>query len=243
MTNIKKTKVKKSDKTIPNKIANKLLDWCERYCCFCGKNCKTHIQIHHIDGNDENNNEDNLIPVCFDCHDELTQNSTSQSLGRKYSDLEIKRRREETYEHHTQKYVGSYDIQISKYFHPWHPKIPKGQLVLRKVGDISCTIIPNPTNKYPVKMRLSILPYKGKRKLSLLYYGPHFRGEVLRPLFPRRIVFDHFPFPHVKTARKFDFKIKIQWSIIDKLEKEHKMPTLTFILDNPTTDWWFYPGE
>jgi hypothetical protein len=92
-------------------------------------------------------------------------------------------------------------------------------------------------------MRLSILPYKGKRKLSLLYYGPHFKGEVLRPLTPKRIWFDHFPFPHVKNARKFDFKIIIQWSIIDRLEKEHKMTPLTYILDSPDIDWWPYPGE
>jgi hypothetical protein len=67
-----------------------MLLWCARHCCFCGKACTTNIVIHHIDGDPSNNNFDNLIPVCFDCHGELERYNPEHPLGTKYRHLEIK---------------------------------------------------------------------------------------------------------------------------------------------------------
>ena len=36
--------------------------------CFCCSNSFPKIAIHHIDGNRENNNKENLIPTCLTCH-------------------------------------------------------------------------------------------------------------------------------------------------------------------------------
>ncbi|MHA1852529.1 MAG: HNH endonuclease signature motif containing protein [Candidatus Heimdallarchaeaceae archaeon] len=38
-------------------------------CYFCNK--KTFINIHHIDGNKENNSIDNLIVLCRSCHNKI----------------------------------------------------------------------------------------------------------------------------------------------------------------------------
>ena len=44
------------------------------YCARCGKNCRNSknaesvLQVHHIDGNPQNNDLENLIPLCASCH-------------------------------------------------------------------------------------------------------------------------------------------------------------------------------
>ena len=56
---------------IPEETRAKLFLWCARHCCFCGKACTTNMELHHINEDSSNNEEDNLIPVRFDCHGEL----------------------------------------------------------------------------------------------------------------------------------------------------------------------------
>jgi hypothetical protein len=51
-----------------NDIQAKVLYDSDRKCCVCGDKSKRHIQIHHIDGNNENNEPDNLAVLCLDCH-------------------------------------------------------------------------------------------------------------------------------------------------------------------------------
>lgn len=49
---------------IPKAIEDKLLVDCKHRCCICGD---LWVEIHHIDGNPRNNQEDNLIPLCGQC--------------------------------------------------------------------------------------------------------------------------------------------------------------------------------
>lgn len=42
----------------------------DRTCCVCRKPENKHIQIHHIDGNHNNSDQDNLAVLCLDCHAE-----------------------------------------------------------------------------------------------------------------------------------------------------------------------------
>ena len=38
-------------------------------CCFCGRSPKKYsLELHHIDGDHENNDLNNLIYLCVDCH-------------------------------------------------------------------------------------------------------------------------------------------------------------------------------
>lgn len=47
--------------SIPRENRDRLLVSCRHRCCICGRDW---VQIHHIDGDPSNNNEDNLIPLC-----------------------------------------------------------------------------------------------------------------------------------------------------------------------------------
>lgn len=69
---------------IPEKLKHDLFYRSARTCAVC--RVPGGVQIHHIDENSSNNNEDNLVVLCLRCHDEahtkrsLTQNLTSEDL-------------------------------------------------------------------------------------------------------------------------------------------------------------------
>src|SRR5262249_43766458 len=46
---------------------------CMRHCCLCRKQCGTNIEAAHIidEAAGGSNDEENGIPVCFDCHQEI----------------------------------------------------------------------------------------------------------------------------------------------------------------------------
>jgi len=55
--------------TIPKEIAAKLLFKSDRTCVICRNKGKP-IQIHHIDDDNLNNDINNLVVLCLDCHNE-----------------------------------------------------------------------------------------------------------------------------------------------------------------------------
>lgn len=59
----------------------------DRKCCVCRECSGKHIQIHHIDGNHDNNDVDNLSVLCLDCH---TETQLKGGFGRKLSPEELK---------------------------------------------------------------------------------------------------------------------------------------------------------
>jgi len=60
-------------------------------CCICHDRNKD-VQIHHIDNNNSNNNLKNLAVLCLDCHSKVTG---KRGLGKSYSELELKRYKQE----------------------------------------------------------------------------------------------------------------------------------------------------
>jgi hypothetical protein len=60
-------------------------------CCICHDKNRD-VQIHHIDGNNSNNNISNLAIMCLDCHSKVTG---KRGLGKRYSELEVKRYKQE----------------------------------------------------------------------------------------------------------------------------------------------------
>lgn len=81
-----------SRKSIPQKLRDEILQKCNNQCCICQKDG---IQIHHIDGNASNNDEENLAPLCPNHHDEAGLN---RQLGSRLSLKRIKMHRDKWYE-------------------------------------------------------------------------------------------------------------------------------------------------
>ena len=105
---------------VPEEDRAKLLLWCERNCCFCGKECTTNIVIHHIDGNPRNNKPDNLVPLCGTCHNkathgEITKEQLLRRLGIKKK-TKKKAKRKSTRQRRPQTPLERLSKQIKKEF-------------------------------------------------------------------------------------------------------------------------------
>lgn len=82
-------------------------------CCVCHDKNKD-VQIHHLDGNNSNNELGNLAVLCLDCHSQITG---TRGLGKSYSPIEVKRYKQE-WENIVRKKFGLPGIERAK-------KIPK----------------------------------------------------------------------------------------------------------------------
>lgn len=224
MTKAKRVAVREEDRA-------KLLLWCARHCCFCGRECTTNIVIHHIDGDPSNNDLDNLMPVCFDCHGELERYNPEHPVGTRYRYLEIKKRREQIYELYTLPYLRKASITISKYIY--------GGKLERSLGDTSCTV-KSLSDDIPIRLRLRIKAYHDNEKLALRR-GDLYSGSALWNLNPSQIVAGHFPLPVSKDAEPFLYRVEVFWRIVDVLDREHRMLPFSYVWSEPDRDWWFDP--
>jgi hypothetical protein len=78
-------------------VTEELLVKSARHCCLCRKFKGTKIEVHHIvplakEGND---NLDNGIPLCFDCHYEVMSYNAEHPKGRKFRPEELKKHRDQ----------------------------------------------------------------------------------------------------------------------------------------------------
>ncbi|MBD5092183.1 MAG: HNH endonuclease [Clostridiales bacterium] len=72
---------------------------CGRSCCICHKFCGTKMEVHHIIAQYEGGNDDfeNAIPLCFDCHAEVKAYNEKHPKGIKFSPKELKAHRDNWY--------------------------------------------------------------------------------------------------------------------------------------------------
>lgn len=70
-----------------------------RHCCLCHKFCGTKIELHHIEQKKNGGKDtfDNCIPLCFDCHADIMTYNPDHPKGKKYSEKEVKRHRNQWY--------------------------------------------------------------------------------------------------------------------------------------------------
>jgi hypothetical protein len=73
-----------------------LLAECQRRCCICHRFCGVKIETDHITPKDEGGNDDidNAIPVCFDCHAEIHSYNPKHPRGRKFTPAELKQHKD-----------------------------------------------------------------------------------------------------------------------------------------------------
>jgi len=73
---------------------------CGRFCCLCLKQCGTNIEAAHIidEATGGSNEEDNGIPLCFDCHQEIGAYNDLHPKGNKFRSEELRSRRDRVYQ-------------------------------------------------------------------------------------------------------------------------------------------------
>lgn len=70
---------------IPADLEAEVLSDNDHTCCVCHTSGKD-VQIHHIDGNRNNNVLGNLTVLCLDCHSKVTG---TRGLGKRYTPVEV----------------------------------------------------------------------------------------------------------------------------------------------------------
>ena len=76
----------------PQKGADELLVRCHRRCCICHRLCGYKMELDHMVPQAESNDDDieNAIPACFECHAEIHCYNDRHSRGRKYHPNELR---------------------------------------------------------------------------------------------------------------------------------------------------------
>jgi hypothetical protein len=71
-----------------------------RICCLCYKPCGTNIEAAHIiaEADGGPNTDENGIPLCFDCHQEIGSYDPKHPKGNKFTEIELKARRDKVYD-------------------------------------------------------------------------------------------------------------------------------------------------
>jgi hypothetical protein len=80
-------------------VKTKMFIRCHRWCCLCLKQCGVNIEAAHIidEAAGGSNQEDNGIPVCFDCHQEIGSYNDRHPRGNKIRPDELRARRDRVY--------------------------------------------------------------------------------------------------------------------------------------------------
>jgi hypothetical protein len=90
----------------------KMLLWCARHCCLCGKFAGIGIEVAHLEPN--KNDIDNGMPLCFDCHAAIGHYNYGHPRGNKYSLPELKIRRDQVYDEHTCHLISPVSCEITQ---------------------------------------------------------------------------------------------------------------------------------
>lgn len=80
-------------------VKTRLFTRCGRLCCLCLRQCGTNIEAAHIiaEADGGSNEDDNGIPVCFDCHQEMEAYDPRHPRGNRFQPEELRARRDRVY--------------------------------------------------------------------------------------------------------------------------------------------------
>jgi hypothetical protein len=203
----------------------KILLWCGRHCCLCGKFAGVGIEVAHLEAN--KSDIDNAMPLCFDCHASVGHYNAKHPRGKKYSVKELKARRDQVYEKHTRHLVS-----------PVHYYLIQNGFKLPKVG----FRITNFGDTYPVKARIKISINQGNRSLGVPDTVGHYDGRYLWNLNPKFTVNGMFSLPEDVLNHNDDpIRALVEITIYDIYERPHEILPTGYI-KNSDKEWFFEPS-
>ncbi len=226
-------------KDFKNKDKIERLLWCDRHCCLCEKLCGVHIEFAHI-GDPENNNIDNAIPVCYDCHAQIGMYNLKHPKGNKYRSEELKRRRDQIYEKYTRQYIAPIKYVISNKKEPYQQNSD-----LRQYPKVTFNIT-NMSDYLPVKLNIILKGKLNGRYVDLGLSKGLYTGAKPWNLNPRRQINGNFEIKNNRFVRyKPDDFIEVRAiiNITDVLGREHSLLEDGYVFNQSaeTPCWYFEP--
>lgn len=197
----------------------KVLLWCERHCCLCGKACDTNIEIHHIEqkGEKELADIDNALPLCYECHGRIKQYDPKHPKGTKYRNKEVKARRDQIYEKYTRHLVPPVHFEITQLIRN------NSNLSQRAFPNVGFNISHRGLSFPPVNVLVETKHILDGKDLGIMndptgYYS----GDVEWNLNPTSTIFGNFSVPSECANSMEDLKIEMRITIIDQYRRSHK---------------------
>ncbi len=193
----------------------KMLLWCERHCCLCGKNAGPDIEIAHIDKRTDNN-IDNGIPLCYDCHAKIGHYNLEHPLGNKYKPEELKARREQIYEEHTTRVIPPIHFWLDQ------TKANGSQHQLPFVGFRA----QHYGTSLPAKLRVEMKVIISDTDLGLINDpSGYYVGRTIWNINPHVFFWGGISISAAQFARVAteELKIEVRVTLIDQFERSHKL--------------------
>lgn len=214
---------------------NKMLLWCDRHCCLCGKECGIDIEIAHIIDKSKGGDGsfDNGIPLCYDCHSKVGHYRDDHSRGQKIKPDELKARREQIYENYTRHLVPPIQYYIE------NPSDSPINLSSPRF------VVAHLSDSLPIRALFKIELFSDGESLGLadtengLYSGKNFWN-----LNPRLRINGWFPIP--KWGQKVNetnrIVARVDATIYDQFERPHKLLPISWVR-TPGHSWFTEPGD
>lgn len=209
-------------------LRDKLLLWCDRHCCLCKKVCDVFIEVHHIDPNGDDD-EDNAIPLCFDCHGKVSHYDPKQPIGTKFKSDELKKRRDQIYEEFTRRLVPALYYKV----HQSGRSLPDVGFCITHLGDA-------PYVKASVKLDIYVNGTLSNDTLNSEVYGLY-SGVTRWNLNPKEGVDGHFPICNAAFQDETDVRVGINIIVYDYYERPHRLLPVTYVYERQKNEWWLDP--
>lgn len=214
----------------------KMLLWSSRHCCICRKACGNKIEIAHIDP--EGGNEiDNGIPVCHDHHIEISGYNDKHPLGDKYRIRELREIRNQAYDDYTKHLIPK---QVS--FEITQVVRNSAMFPLRKFPNIgfNLAIGESPLMRAKVEAKFIL----GKRNFGIMKDDTgYYSGGTEWNLQPSTITFGNFSAPKNCANSTKDLRIEVRVTLIDKLDRPHKLSPLCWKYVRNDNYWFLEPRQ
>jgi hypothetical protein len=209
----------------PPDLRDKLLLWCDRHCCLCKKACDVFIEVHHIDPNGDDD-EDNALPLCFECHGRVSHYDPKQPIGTKFKSGELKGRRDQIYDEYTRHLVPALSYKV----HQSGRVLPDVGFTVLHLGDAP-----------PIQTLVTISGFLDGTPIAFSTIDPLYRGTVRWNLNPKVGVSGHFPIPTIIGQR--DIRIGVSITIHDVFDRAHKLLPVTYVYSWDRKEWWLDPVD
>jgi hypothetical protein len=206
----------------------KVLLWCARHCCLCGKARDVDIEVAHIPREEEKNEIENAIPLCFNCHAKVGHYNPKHPKGIKFTAKELRKRRDQIYEHYTRHLVP--------------PILPRIQYT-PNFGNASVGFCMEDNGGYPpARARVKLNVYLGWRSLGLVKdeHG-YYSGETDWHLNPMNAINGNFTIPQKCVESAQPLRIQVNVTVIDAYERQHELLPWSYQYDRKKKNWFLEP--
>lgn len=204
----------------------KVMLWCGRHCCLCGKFSGIGIEVAHLEKDDPD--IENAMPLCFNCHASVWHYNNNHPKGKKYSIRELKARRNQIYELQTQHLISPVQYKLTQANH----KLPEVGFVITNLGDT-----------YPIKARIEITLCQGREFIGHPESSGHYNGSFMWNLNPKFGFSGWFRIPKLKLKSDASIRAKVEVTIIDIYDYKHKLLPGGYIKNTKSdSDWYYEPS-